>query len=80
MNPPFSNPTPWVDRFLAHGHGVALLPCSKARWFERVWSEAPAIAFPGTRLSEAFAIYMPTFLAACGEDCVAAIGRTGPVR
>jgi hypothetical protein len=44
VNPPFSNATPWADRFLEHGHGLWLGPVSNARWFnelagraERVW-------------------------------------------
>ena len=38
MNPPYSNPTPWVDRFIEHGQGVALLPTSNGRWFGTLWN------------------------------------------
>ena len=38
MNPPYSNPTPWVDRFLQHANGIALLPFTRARWFRDMWN------------------------------------------
>ena len=45
MNPPFSKPSPWVDKWLAHGNGVALLPLSgNSQWWQRMWkSEASVI-------------------------------------
>jgi hypothetical protein len=46
MNPPFSNPKPWVEKFLAHGNGVALLPMSKSKWFFELWSSNAKIVFP----------------------------------
>jgi hypothetical protein len=33
LNPPFSQSTPWADRFRAHGNGVWLGPIANARWF-----------------------------------------------
>lgn len=33
LNPPYSNGTPWADRFRVHGHGVWLGPIANARWF-----------------------------------------------
>lgn len=33
LNPPFSQSTPWADRFRAHGCGVWLGPIANARWF-----------------------------------------------
>ena len=45
MNPPYSKPTPWVDRFIEHGHGIALLPvANNARWMARLWSDAAGVA------------------------------------
>jgi phage N-6-adenine-methyltransferase len=38
MNPPYSKPAPWVDKFLRHGNGIALLPAAKSRWFDSLWS------------------------------------------
>lgn len=33
MNPPYSKPSPWVNKWLEHGNGLALLPMAKSRWF-----------------------------------------------
>jgi hypothetical protein len=38
MNPPFSEPTPWVDKFIEHGNGVALLFVSRSKWFHKLWN------------------------------------------
>ena len=37
MNPPYSKPAPWVERFLEHGNGIALLPYAKSKWLESLW-------------------------------------------
>ena len=38
MNPPFSKPSPWVKKWLAHGDGIALLPLSgNSRWWRELW-------------------------------------------
>jgi hypothetical protein len=43
MNPPYSEMTPWVNKFMDHGNGVALLPTAQSKWFSRVWAEADGI-------------------------------------
>lgn len=44
MNPPYSRPGPWVERFLAHGNGVALLPFSNSQWWRDLWAKDLAMA------------------------------------
>ena len=44
MNPPYSNPTPWVEKFVANGFGIALLPITRGRWWDKMWDSADAIA------------------------------------
>lgn len=82
MNPPYSKPAPWVDRFLSHGHGVALLPFAKSAWFDRIWASADAVCAPGVHASKFVGgpIFMPVFAAAMGDDCVAALARLGVTR
>lgn len=82
MNPPYSKPAPWVDRFIRHGNGVTLLPFMKSAWFEHIWNAADAIVFPGVCLSKFIGgpISVPTFLAASGPSNVEAISRLGRVR
>jgi hypothetical protein len=44
MNPPYSKPSPWVERFLNHDNGIALLPFAKSKWNQRLWdSDAQVI-------------------------------------
>lgn len=43
MNPPYSNPTPWVDKFIVHNEGIALLPITRGRWWDRVWNSEGVI-------------------------------------
>jgi hypothetical protein len=50
MNPPYSNPKPWVIKFLEHGDGIALLPTSNGAWHQILWeSEADWVALPPMR-------------------------------
>ena len=85
MNPPYSKPSPWVDRFIEHGHGIALLPASRgAKWLDRIWSTVDGVAIwtgvfnraDGTTYTQPF----QTLLFANGEDCVEAIGLVGRAR
>ena len=42
-NPPYSKPTPWVDKFIEHGCGLALLPMTRGKWWFRLWNQVDAI-------------------------------------
>ena len=37
MNPPYSKPTPWVDKWIDHENGIALMVMTKSHWFEKLW-------------------------------------------
>jgi len=43
MNPPYSNPTPWVERFLKHKQGIALLPITRGKWWDKLWASECAV-------------------------------------
>ena len=37
MNPPYSKPAPWIDKFIVHNNGIALIPITRGKWWDRVW-------------------------------------------
>lgn len=49
MNPPFGGRNaiaPWLDKFFAHGDGIALTPDrTSAPWFQDAWRKADAVLF-----------------------------------
>ena len=78
MNPPFSQATPWVEKFINHGLGIALLPTSKAAWFAKIWLSAEGVLllnrvkfdFEGKEKKQ---IFMPCMLFAYGSENVKAL-------
>ena len=81
MNPPFSYPTPWVDKFIKHGNGVALIPFSRSRWFTDLWDKADAImALPSnfkfvTPEGKNANVFMPVALASMGQVATNALNK-----
>lgn len=85
MNPPFGGRNgiaPWLDRFFAHGNGIALMPDrTSAPWFWSAWSRADLVLF--TRKirflrpdgSEGVSPSNGTALMAAGARGCAALGR-----
>lgn len=81
MNPPYSQATVWADRFIAHRHGIALMPWAKSAWCIRMWNTADGIALPPIRFDfEGGPIRFMTLFAAFGDECVEALGQLGRVR
>jgi hypothetical protein len=87
MNPPFSNPGPWAERFLQHGHGVCIVPASNGIWFVKLWESVDGVTTQSTAemhfvsgegIRNSVPIRVVTM--AMGEECVEAIGRLGVVR
>jgi hypothetical protein len=86
MNPPFSNIPPWVERWLDHRNGIALLPLSGAcDWTRRIWSsdasmlmiqETPKFERNGKKVH----IMWPVALWAIGDDNIGALQNIGRVR
>lgn len=88
-NPPYSNVTPWVRRFIDHGDGVMLLPLAKSLWLNDIWTAADAVTvseeggemhFHRPDSPKPVRIWFPVFFAAFGDECVEAISRLGAVR
>lgn len=81
MNPPYSEATVWVRRFIEHRHGVALLGHAKSAWHPTLWAAADAVAFPFRYFDfVGGSIMLPVWFAAFGDECVDALQRVGVVR
>ena len=82
MNPPYSKPTPWVDKFIEHGKGIALLPITRGQWWHRIWQAADIVLplaynfkFLRPEGLPAKPIVFQTALYGLGEENVEAIKR-----
>ena len=86
MNPPYSKPTPWIDKWLNHNNGIALLPMAKSNWFNRlIESEAKFIVLPYSfKFENTEGKYiqhmMGSTLWALGESNIQAISQISKVR
>ncbi len=86
MNPPFSKTTPWVEKFIHHANGIALLPMSKSKWFNPIWNNADGVVIlpydmtfvkPNNKRGSIFNL---TLLFAFGKNNVDALHNIGRVR
>ena len=81
MNPPFSKPSPWVEKFITNGNGVALLVVSRSMWFRNIWESADAIVPTPANFKferpdgSGKAISFQTFLFAFGQKNVEGLNR-----
>ena len=84
MNPPFSKTQPWIERFLEHGNGVALVPSSNGAWFDMLWQSEAALTIGPKKFDfvngSGHGIPRRIHFAALGDENVAAISRLGIIR
>ena len=88
MNPPFSNVTPWLERFIAHGNGVGLVPIVKSYWVTKAWQAVDGVTFLTDPNDMKFArpdgrskpIMFPVMVISMGTENVEAARRIGPTR
>lgn len=87
MNPPFSKPRPWVEKFINHANGVALLPLSgNSGWWRELWQSEAKITMirPNTKFintdGNSQAIMYGISLWAFGEENINAINNLGKLR
>lgn len=85
MNPPYSQATPWVQRFMQHRDGVMLIVHAKSAWHNTLWSCADGVVVPDAYFDfiggpNGGSIFAPVFFAAFGDECVEAISHLGRVR
>ena len=86
MNPPFSKIQPWINKFINHGNGIALVPFSKSRWFDQIWNSQIAI----TSLPQSLkyedpkggngSIFMPSMMIAMNQSNIQALSKIGRIR
>ena len=83
MNPPFKGITPWVEKFIEHGNGIALLPLEKGKYTDLITNAADAhVILPAylkfeTQFSKHNDIRPVCLLHAIGQDNVDAISKVG---
>jgi len=86
MNPPYGRNeiAPWIDRFIAHGNGIALVfSRTDTAWWQYLVRSVDAVSFIAGRLKfvgDSKAGHnspVPSMLAAFGPECVSAIRRCG---
>ena len=86
MNPPYSKPTPWIDKFIDHGNGIALLPMAKSKWFNNLMDSDLSFIMldPNIKFERPNNVKMNHMMAstlwAIGESNIQAIARLGKVR
>jgi hypothetical protein len=84
MNPPYSHAGPWVDRWVDHGNGLALVPAlPEVLWRGRLLGAADAMALlavefyrPGGGTAR---LRWPCILAAVGQDAARNVARVATV-
>jgi hypothetical protein len=84
LNPPYSNPMPWLERLLVHGNGIALvLASTDTKWFHDYVPKAAAVLFLHGRptffredLTEV-GLMRASVLVAYGDDNASCLARSG---
>ncbi len=72
MNPPYSNASPWVRKFIEHGNGVALLPWAKSASTIELWQSDATIVLPPKWFDfDGGSIFIAVMFAGMGEGVVA---------
>lgn len=80
MNPPFSGPEAWVDKFVSHGSGLALIQAMKrAHYRGRLQRASDALTIIDVQFGRPDGsrgdIPWPLLIAARGQVCVEALAR-----
>lgn len=50
VNPPFSNPRPFMEKLVEHGFGIGLVRISQSQWAKDLWNKADAVILNDKRL------------------------------
>ena len=74
VNPPFSNPRPFMERLVQHGKGIGLVRISQSQWAKDLWNQCDGVLLNDKRLKfnrpdgRSIGIPAVTWLFAFGED------------
>ena len=83
MNPPYSNAKPWVEKFITHNNGIALLPWSKSKWSWDLWEIADGVMVVPNNVKfqqpsgESKNIFMQVGLFALGKQALEVLNNSG---
>lgn len=88
MNPPYSNVTPWIEKFINHGNGIGLIPLVKSYWVVTAWEKVDGLTMLRNPNDVKFArpngkckpIMFPVAVISMGRENVEAAKRLGPTR
>ena len=86
MNPPYSEPNLWVQKFIEHDNGIALLPFAKSKWCQSLWDSnasmvyVRAVSFERSNMNVISQAPFSLGLWAMGQSNVKAIAKIGRVR
>jgi len=90
-NPPYSNASPWVRKFIEHGNGIILVPLCRSRACVELWDAADAVCIPSAfnitgdpvhflKDGKKKLVKYAVFLAAFGLECSEALRKVGHAR
>ena len=86
MNPPYSEPNLWVQKFIEHDNGIALLPFAKSKWCQSLWDSKAsmvyvrAVSFERSNMDVVSQAPFSLGLWAMGKSNAEAIAKIGRVR
>lgn len=84
LNPPYSKPAPWVDKWLNHANGLMLVQYSRGKWFKNLFESKAAQfcvdhvkagGFKFEKDGKPHGIFMPVALWAIGYEATKALGK-----
>ena len=84
MNPPYSSPKLWIEKFRLHGRGIALLAMSRSNAFYALWNDDRIkICVPEKHMTfvtpegKKLGIFMPVCFVAMGSLAIQALEQSG---
>ena len=79
VNPPFSNPRPFMEKLVKHGQGIGLVRISQSQWAKDLWNLCDGVILNDKRLKfdrpDGSSVGIPavTFMFAFGKSNAAAL-------